>query len=62
METGSAQSGDYDTFEGIPGTSAVIIFFIEMTEYLLDTTEEKDYLVLHFSRGHSPLGRKTWQQ
>lgn len=47
---------------GLPGTSAIIIFFIDMTEYLLDTTEEKDYFVLHFRRGHSPLSRKTWQQ
>ena len=47
---------------GLPGTSAKIIFFIDMTEYLLDTTEEKDYFVLHFRRGHSPLSQKTWQQ
>lgn len=47
---------------GLPGTSAIIIFFIEMTEYLPDTTEKKDYFVLHFRRGHSPLSRKTWQQ
>lgn len=47
---------------GLPGTSAIIIFFIEMTEYLLDTTEEKGYFVLHFRRGHSPLSWKTWQQ
>lgn len=62
MEIGSAQSRDYDTFEGTACTSAIIIFFIDMTEYLLDTTEEKDYFVLHFRRGHSPLSRKTWQQ
>lgn len=47
---------------GLPGTSAIIIFFIDMTEYLLDTTEEKDYFVLHFRKGQSPLSQKKWQQ
>lgn len=39
---------------GLPGTSVMIIFFTDMKKYLLDTTEEKDYFVLHFRRGHTP--------
>lgn len=62
MEIGSAQSRDYDTFEGTAWHICNNYIFIDMTEYLLDTTEEKDYSVLHFRRGHSPLSRKTWQQ